>query len=146
MTQYREQEAQSALLDWAAHVRTDIGTMLSDHIIAIPNGALLKGDARERARQMQYLKQLGLMPGASDLFIALPRRHWHGFWLEAKKARKYFPSRSAADRALTDAQRRFGERMLGAGYLWMVCYGIDEMLQVVQQYVRGEDPKIVPVA
>lgn len=39
------------------------------HSVAVPNGAVLRGDKIERAKQMNALKRDGLMPGFPDLLI-----------------------------------------------------------------------------
>lgn len=39
---------------------------------AVPNGAMLAGDGRSRARQMNMLKATGLRPGFPDLIILWP--------------------------------------------------------------------------
>jgi hypothetical protein len=51
---------------------------------SVPNGGWLAGNATQRAGQMNKLKGEGLLPGVSDLFIAEPRGHFHGMFLEMK--------------------------------------------------------------
>ncbi|HEV2917589.1 MAG TPA: VRR-NUC domain-containing protein [Candidatus Babeliales bacterium] len=65
-----EYQAQCALVDWAR--------LKGLPLIAIPNGG--KRTRWEGARQ----KKLGLLPGVSDLFLAIPSRGFGGFWIEMK--------------------------------------------------------------
>lgn len=132
-----EELEQAALMDWARYVKTELG-FLSDYLFAIPNGAMLGGDLRLRSLQAKRLKRTGMMPGASDLFLAIPRRQWHGFYIEMKKPMKYFGSMGEARRAISKDQAEFGKRMLAAGYLWMVFFGGDQARAGIELYLAGK--------
>lgn len=138
-----EEDEQALVVQWAALKRTEFG-LLTRHLFSIPNGAYLAGSEKKRGAQMGRLQRAGLRVGASDLFVALPRRQWHGLYVEMKKERVAFRSRAEADGAVSDEQRIFGEDMLEAGYLWIVAYGFDEAKHVIEAYVDGREPIIKP--
>jgi hypothetical protein len=98
-------------------------------LICIPNGAHLAGDSSARSRQMNHLKAMGLKPGTSDLFLAMPVKQYHGAWFEMKKigARKPSPE-----------QYEFLLRMERQGYYVDVCYGFDEWRYSAHRYFAGQ--------
>ena len=92
--------------------------MLHPYIFHIPNG----GD-----RSPQYaskLRKMGLKPGVSDLFIAMPKKGYHGMWLELK----------AKTGRLGPAQKVFLADMEAQGYLTKVCFSIEEAILTIQEY------------
>lgn len=126
-----EDGQQIALMDWAGYQRIEFGP-LRDFLIAVPNGAHLAGDARQRAMQMARLKRLGLQPGVADICLPVPRRQWGSLWIEMK---------TAVGR-LTPEQQAFGERMLGAGNLWLVARSAEEAMHVITEYLASREPRL----
>ena len=51
----------------------------------VPNGAVLAGDARQRAIQMAKMKRMGFKNGVSDCFLAVPKGGFAGLWIEMKR-------------------------------------------------------------
>lgn len=146
-----EEQEQITLLHWAAFQRIRIPGVreklpLSEFIIAIPNGAHLAGNEKQRGMQMARLKRLGLKPGASDLLVALARGEWHGLWLEMKRPRHTFDGGAAIARAVREDQRTFGELMQRVGYRHAVAYGFEEAQSIVESYVEGRDVLLTGVA
>jgi hypothetical protein len=94
-------------------------------MFAIPNGSHLAGDVRVRAIKMAKLKEEGLLPGASDLFLAFPSGKWHGLFIEMKSSRG----------KVSDEQSKFMKAVTDSGYAAYVCYGFDEAKIVIQDYL-----------
>ena len=86
--------------------------------------------ANEGSRTSQYgrrLKQMGMMPGVADLFVALARRGYHGAWLELK----------SRDGIISFKQKAFLENMADQGYYTKVCFSLDEAIEVMKWYAYG---------
>ena len=89
-----------------------------DMIFAIPNGGK-RGPA-----QAARLRLEGVLPGVWDLFA--PER---GLWIEFKRVGKG---------VLSTEQRKFGEKMLGAGYRCLVAYGYNDAVAQIEHGERGD--------
>ena len=77
------------------------------------------------------LKRMGMMPGASDVFIAYPNGVYNGFFIELKakdKAGRY--------RKPTDLQVAFIFEMKKMGYQAMVCNGADHAITAIGEYLQ----------
>lgn len=135
--QFHEEQEQQRVIDWAA-LQLPAWGLPRDCLFAIPNGAHLAGDREQRARQMIRLKRVGLLPGAADLLLTVPRGGRAGLWVEMKKPREKFASPAAADRAWTPEQRRFAETQRKLGYAYAICYGFEEAHAAIVAYVRGK--------
>lgn len=138
-----EEGEQATLLEWASYIFVTANdgrsVCLHDLIVAIPNGAYLAGDEKQRGAQMGRLLALGLTPGAADVFVMLARGQWHGLFIEMKKRRKDFASAADARRAVSPLQRGFGELAQRMGFRYVVCYGFDEAKHAIESYVDGRD-------
>ena len=89
------------------------------YIIFIPN---------EGARTLSYgtkLGKMGLRKGASDLFIAVARKDFHGMFLELK----------SANGKLRPSQREFLADMEEQKYFTAVCYSIDSAIEMIDFYL-----------
>lgn len=115
---HAEDSEQQALFDWAAFYPK------LRWMFAIPNGG--KREAREAAR----LKQQGVKPGVSDIFLPLPTTGYNGLFIEMKRRKQDGPS------AVTEPQAQFHVAMTLAGYKCVVCYGAEEAIQAIKDYVR----------
>lgn len=90
-----ERDMQQALITWAR-----LNPLLEKHLLSIPN-------ERKCSPQEGFaLKAMGLMPGASDLLLALPKGFYSGFFIELK---------SPGEKP-TQLQLNFLERMAKVGY------------------------------
>ena len=122
-----EDAEQAVVFAWAANYRS------LRHMFAIPNGAFLAGDKAARARQMNRLKKQGLLVGVSDIF--LPRAvhsvsgHYNGLFIEMKRRKIDGPSKVSGD------QMDFLSAMDIQGYKTAVCYGADEAIEVIKNYM-----------
>jgi len=128
-----EAQEQAALIDWFDHYakRHAIDPRL---LFAIPNGAVLAGDARRRAMQMTKLKRTGLRPGIPDLFLAGHKRdaagrnvEWYGLFIEMKRKGEKVRHGSA--------QQAIGEKLITQGYMVAECAGADDAMKVIKDYL-----------
>ena len=110
-----ERQEQSIVLAWM----TAQNPWLVNHTIYIMN------EKRCSVHVGALLNQQGRLPGASDLFIALPTNLYHGLFIEMKSL-KGRP---------TDAQLAFIERMKRVGYYGTVCKGADAAIDVIKDYL-----------
>lgn len=97
-------------------------------LIMIPNGTQLAGDAAARARYMASLKAMGLQPGASDLFLAWPAGPYHGAWFEMKRVK---------GKNASPEQMAFLLNVSKQGYYTDVCFGFDQWVTSVANYLAG---------
>jgi hypothetical protein len=65
-----ESQLQMALVHWCK--------LCNLPIMHIPN------EGKRSVSEGRLMKELGLLPGAADLFLARPRRGYAGFWIEMK--------------------------------------------------------------
>jgi hypothetical protein len=110
-----ETAEQIALIDWIKFQHP----WLLKHTIHIPN---------ERKCTKIYgfiLKRMGLLKGASDLFIALPNSEYSGLFIEMKSA-KGRP---------TPEQKEFIQLMNDTGYYACICYSAIEAIAVIKDYL-----------
>lgn len=96
-----------------------------DILIHIPNGGSRKGGVIEGAR----FKRLGVKAGVSDLFLPLARHNKHGLWIEFKAAKPHHSP-------VSKMQQEWIDKMLENGYAAYVCYGVDEALKILENYLN----------
>lgn len=114
-------------------------------LFAIPNGAHLAGDAKQRALQMALLKKAGLEEGVSDLFLAIPRGALHGLWIEMKRCAHQYRTPTEAKAAWREDQQQFAAMVEGQGYRYELAYGFEHARLVIIQYLwegRGAPSRI----
>lgn len=78
----------------------------------------------------KMLKSQGLLPGASDIFIAKPSGHYHGMFLEMKR-------NSACKPRITQNQIDFIENMASKGYFSVIAYGCDDAIRLLKLYLQS---------
>jgi hypothetical protein len=88
---------------------------------AIPNGG--KRDVVVAIK----LKAEGVKPGVSDLFLPYPVAPYAGLYVEMK----------AKDGSLSEAQADFLEYANSVGYAAAVCFGSDEAIKTIEDYLEG---------
>ena len=101
-----EDVEQAHLIKWCGLYRWE-GRKLSEIIFAIPNGG------KRHIGTAVKLKQTGVRPGVSDLFLPIPMFDGHGLFIEMKK----IGGRESKE------QKVFREQMIAAGYQATVCAG-----------------------
>ena len=119
-----EHASQCAVIDWWALARHK-WKLPEFALFAVPNGAVLAGDARHRAIQMNNLKRSGLRVGALDLILAQPRQDAHGLFVEMKRR----PNKPTPEQLETMGYLR------GAGYDCCICYSSDEAIRAITGYL-----------
>ena len=115
-----EHDEQAALFQWAAlHASRypELGLMF-----AIPNGG--KRDPVTAVR----LRDEGVKPGVPDVCLPVARQGWHGLFIELKWGRN----------KTTDRQNEWLDRLMEQGYLAVVCYGWQEAMDVIRDYLDVE--------
>jgi len=90
-------------------------------IFAIPNGG-----SRHKLEAIN-LKRQGVKAGVPDLFLPIASSGKHGLFLEMKVK----PNKP------TKMQLEWQERLNSIGYLAVVCYGADEAIKVIDDYLGG---------
>ncbi len=97
------------------------------HVIKIHNEGVRSGVGTF------VLKQLGLHPGASDLFVAWPTKRNPGLWLEIKRD-GYKPTH--ADMKHLERQEKFLIQMRSVGYKAEFGIGLDACMLIFDDYVH----------
>ena len=116
-------------------------------LFAIPNGAVLAGDARKRAIQMNNLKKTGLQAGLPDLMLAIeksinddakgipypekvafmnPIVLFHGMFIELKRI----------GGKLSPVQLEMCDLLRRSGYNVIVAQGADEAIRAIKAYLE----------
>ena len=128
---HREDAEQKALIQWAdvtpmpAGLALYQGAKIGDYLFAVPNGG---GRRRTEAAR---LVGLGVRAGVSDLFFSFPSPVVpvkHGLYIEMKAPKPY-------GKRASKKQLAFIERMQGAGYGAVVCYGWDAAIQAIGDHL-----------
>ena len=128
-----ERQEQAALIEWWGHYAKT--RELDERLLfAIPNGAVLAGDAKRRGIQMANLKATGLRAGIPDLFLAAPQFRYDGqyqrggLFIEMKRKGEKVKYGSAQDECLTIlAKNRFQIA---------VCEGADAAMRAIKEYLE----------
>ena len=81
-------------------------------------------------------KRMGVRPGVSDYFLALPKLSYHGLWLELK----------APEGTIKPEQRAFLERRAALGYAACCCWGWLEARKAALDYLQSHWTADVAVA
>ena len=114
-----ENQEQIAFIEWAKHYPT-----VFPYLFAIPNGGF------RFVHHAALLKKTGVKKGVSDLFYARPSHDYHGLWIEMKRKTK--------SAKLSPEQVEWLKLMDDQRYATAVCYGADEAIKAVRDYVRVE--------
>lgn len=99
--------------------------------VHVPNGAVLSGDGRKRAIQMQSLKADGLCPGFPDLIVFDKGRI--GF-IEVKCEGEY----------ASDTQMEVEHRLSSLGFRYAVCRSVLDIDETLAAWGWLDGPKAAP--
>lgn len=131
----KESDDQATYFDWLKTVRVNykVGAGLAnvplfDFAFAVPNGSMLAGDSKQRAKYMAFLRRRGLKPGVSDIVIALPIGTYHGMYLELKRLK---------GGVVTKEQRDWQALMLRVGYLAVIARGFEAAKSATLNYLAA---------
>lgn len=115
-----EDMEQAAVIRWADLSRGKWPELAM--LYAVPNGG-----QRHRAIGAK-LKRGGVRPGVPDLCLPVPRKGAHGLYVEMKRSRGV-PS------DVKPHQREWIERLNGQGYKAVVCFGADQAIETIREYL-----------
>ena len=122
-----EHDEQARVFGWAQWQHWN-GIAVGAYMAAVPNGSALsrRGGVCIQAAK---LKAEGLQAGFPDLMLLLPAHGKHGLFIEMKRRDK---KRSR----VSEEQRAWIDRLNAAGYQAQVCYGSDEAIQTIKNYLE----------
>lgn len=117
-----ESDEQESVFAWAEMVSKFVPDLQLLH--HIPNGGF-----RMRATAAR-LKAEGVKPGVPDLCLPVPNEMFHGLYIEMKK-------RDHSNRP-SKSQQWWIEKLQQKGYAVYVCYGADEAIYQICEYLGIE--------
>jgi hypothetical protein len=94
----------------------------------------LNNEGKRTEAQGWHLKLMGMMPGASDLFLAWPTIKFCGLWMEVKQNRTY-PT-SEREKESWKAQESFIGHMKEVGYDGYFVFGWEHGKEIVEAYLK----------
>ena len=123
---HTESSEQIAAMDWLREQYPHI----AEHTMHI-------GNERKATFYMgQIMKRMGILKGASDLFMAWPNSGYHGLFIEVKSQKG----------RLTPHQKEFLKRMQKVGYKAEVCFGANEIINTIENYLhQGQSSSSVTI-
>jgi hypothetical protein len=124
-----EAQEQMAVVQWFASYAPTRG-LDARLLCCSANGAVLAGDARMRAIQMNRLKKMGLVVGDPDLFLRKAISTFSGLYIEMKRSN--WSGEKWSDHDRTQASVR---SMLGVDYAVRLCCGADEAIKDIKEYL-----------
>lgn len=124
-----EHDEQCLVIDWA-YLYTAQWPEL-DLLHAIPNGVML-GGGKIGAIRMNVLKGEGLRPGTPDLFLPSAHDGYFGLYIEMK-----IPGGK-----LSENQEQFIAAVEKQGYLAVVCWGADEAIEILTNYLKAPRTRV----
>lgn len=114
--QISEETIHKIVMDWVR-----LNPEIKRLIFHIPN------EGRRSQGYGRLLRDLGMRRGVSDLFIAMPRRNYHGAWIELK----------SANGKLSEDQALFQLDMAQQNYFVTVCWAVEEAIETIKWYCFG---------
>lgn len=122
MSRPRNQEEHKEQCIFFRYVREKAKTAPIYHnIFAIPNG----GERMANVRFAVKIKAEGLESGVPDIFVAIPRYPYHGFFIEMK----------VSGRKPSINQIRWIRRLTALNYLCKICYSGQEAANALEDYL-----------
>ena len=125
-----EDEVQTVVMNWSKRQKFK-GRPLFDYIHHSPNGgkraAKIGSSGKRYSPEAAKFKRMGVKAGYPDLIIDIARGAYHGLRIEIKK-----DSNSYA----TPAQKERIEMLVKEGYCAVVAKGVDNVIEVIQQYIK----------
>ena len=115
-----EHDEQCALFEWADIAKQKYPEL--SLLFAIPNGG------KRDIQVARKLKAEGVRAGVPDIFLPVPRKNYHGLFIELKYQR---------GRA-TQNQLRWLHVLMNYGYNCKICYGWEHAKHTITQYLTHE--------
>jgi hypothetical protein len=126
-----ESQEQSSFFDWLHFAYLHLFPEIHPLFFAVPNGAHLAGNPKQRAMKMNRMKKEGLIPGVADtLFLS-----GHGGYLGLAIEFKTRDRKKEKDGGLSEGQQEFLEAARMEGYRAVTAYGADEAQEIVEEYL-----------
>lgn len=121
-----EHDEQVRVFGWAQWQHWQ-GVAIGNFLAAVPNGSALtkRGGV---CIQSAKLKAEGVQVGFPDLMLLLPSKGKHGLFIEMKRRDKRVSR-------VSKEQLNWIDRLNQAGYQAQVCYGSDEAIAVIKDYL-----------
>lgn len=128
---------QTAVFAWAGEFGNKNPEFKADlrWMHAIPNGGSRGDDAKTRAIRGGKLKATGVKTGVYDIFLPLRRGPYCGLYIEMKRP-ELKPKNPESKGGRSDEQIEFGAYVRTQGFGSVVCYGWEEAVKVIEQYLR----------
>ncbi|MAD45567.1 MAG: hypothetical protein CMH98_11220 [Oceanospirillaceae bacterium] len=125
-----EHYEQCLVCDWVYTKHPDV----YPHFKAVPNGG------GRTAREGNKLQAEGTQAGEPDLNLSIPCGPYHGLYIEMKKPWSAYTKTGkedsiAASKQLQDHQALRLRQLHEQGYMAAVCYGADEAIKVIADYL-----------
>lgn len=79
--------------------------------------------------EARHMKEQGTKAGVPDLCLPVPRRGYHGLFVEMKTPKG----------RVSPEQKWWGEKLTEQGYLWRVCYGWEKAVELLEWYLGGDE-------
>jgi len=111
-----ERDEQIKLFQWIK-----LNPKIKPFALYIPN------DGKRSPHLGAIYKRMGLRPGTSDIFIAIPNKSHHGLWIELKWGKN----------KATPAQLEFINDMRSQGYCAEVIWGADNAIDLIKGYLSN---------
>lgn len=111
-----EAEIQKTIIKWVR-----LQPKISNLVLHFAN------EGKRSAAYGRMLKDMGLRPGVSDLYVAMMRHGYGGAWIELK----------SQEGVISTAQLEFLKDMKQQGYYTVVCRSIEDTIKVLEWYCFG---------
>lgn len=119
-----EHAEQAAVIKWAQlQPIPGTGYKVKDFLIAIPNGG------SRHTIEAKNLKAEGVTSGVPDLQLIYPHCPFYGLFIEMKRKEK-------SKARVSPAQKAWIEKLNAVGYRAVVCYGADEAIREIKNYLE----------
>ena len=115
-----EDEEQAALFEWAALNEGRYPEL--KFMFAIPNGGM------RPINTAKTMKNTGTKKGVPDIFLSVPKKEFHGLYIEMKRRK---------NGRVSPEQREWITGLREQGYQAEVCKGWTEATAIIRSYLRG---------
>ena len=114
-----ESAIQCAIVEWANHIKIFDGFTIGNFLLKNCN------EGKRSWIDAKIKKKEGLKKGVSDLFLAFPKKEYHGLWIEVK---------SHKGKMILE-QIDWFNLMNFVGYETKLVYGVDSGIQAIKDYL-----------
>ena len=129
MTALTEDQIQKQIISWAKHYKHN-GQKIVSYMHHSPGGgkraSKIGANGKRYSPEAAKFKAMGTLAGFPDLFIFIPKGGFNGLFIELKtKTGK-----------VSENQELMIERLNEQGYRAVVCYGFDESIKTIKDYLE----------